>query len=480
MYYYIVNDKKVGPIDEKAIVFLIQNGTITPDTLIQKEGWKSARRAVVVFKEHFTEEVEPVVPNNDPIILSFPLQSIRKKFDARYLGTGCLSLVLCFMLLAGAGSLMNNKAGVTFAVITIILCTVIGAAIVWMLKLEDSKENKAEKQRLDDLRKKLEAYKNTLSGNYNQLKEMQRKIFQAHDAEIIKRSNALAIRYLEENIEWISAKLKSDNYPQIKERLTTTLNSCRAIGYVISKDEEKRLVDMLQEQYQKILRREAEKEEQAQLKAQIREEQRIQREIEQMREKQRAAEREKTALEKAIQEALEAAQGQHSQEILEMEKRLAEKQAELDANQRTLSNAEKGIKAGNVYVISNIGSFGKDVFKVGMTRRLEPMERVKELGDASVPFPFDVHMMIQCEDAPALENALHKALSHQRVNKVNLRKEYFRATIDDLVRLVEQNHGKVEYIADPEALEYFQTINMTPEDEAFLEKAFESVPDLDE
>ena len=79
-----------------------------------------------------------------------------------------------------------------------------------------------------------------------------------------------------------------------------------------------------------------------------------------------------------------------------------------------------------MYVLSNIGSFGEGVYKIGMTRRLEPQDRVRELGDASVPFPFDVHMMISCDDAPSLENALHRESHKQRVNKVNFRKEFFR------------------------------------------------------
>jgi hypothetical protein len=121
-------------------------------------------------------------------------------------------------------------------------------------------------------------------------------------------------------------------------------------------------------------------------------------------------------------------------------------------------------RAGNVYVISNIGSFGEDVFKIGMTRRLEPLDRVKELGDASVPFPFDVHMMIFSEDAPALEAALHRKFNHERVNRVNLRKEFFRVRLDDIVTSVEQLAGRVEYLADPEALEFRESQRMTDED----------------
>ena len=94
-------------------------------------------------------------------------------------------------------------------------------------------------------------------------------------------------------------------------------------------------------------------------------------------------------------------------------------------------------KAGTVYVISNIGSFGDDVFKIGMTRRLEPMDRIRELGDASVPFPFDVHSFIFSEDAVALETKLHRMLNNKRINKINLRKEFFRISLDELQALVE-------------------------------------------
>lgn len=119
-------------------------------------------------------------------------------------------------------------------------------------------------------------------------------------------------------------------------------------------------------------------------------------------------------------------------------------------------------------MISNIGSFGENVYKVGMTRRLEPMDRVVELGDASVPFPFDVHMMISCDDAPTLENQLHRALNDARVNKINLRKEFFRVDLETIHRLVEENHGEVEYVAEPEALQYRETLEMTDDDFAYV------------
>lgn len=108
-------------------------------------------------------------------------------------------------------------------------------------------------------------------------------------------------------------------------------------------------------------------------------------------------------------------------------------------------------------MLSNIGSFGEGVFKIGLTRRLDPYERVDELGDASVPFPFDVHAIIYAEDAPWLEAKLHKAFASRRVNIVNHRKEYFRVTLDDIRDEVQKLHGLVTFQLTPEAEEYNKT-----------------------
>ncbi|CNI02690.1 T5orf172 domain [Yersinia kristensenii] len=115
-------------------------------------------------------------------------------------------------------------------------------------------------------------------------------------------------------------------------------------------------------------------------------------------------------------------------------------------------------KQGHIYVISSIGSFGEDVFKIGMTRRLEPMERVKELSGAAVPFDFDIHAMISCDDAPALEKTLHDHLKNYRINKINLRKEFFRVELSKIINEVERHYGRIDYIADPVALQYLQSL----------------------
>jgi Domain of unknown function (DUF4041)/T5orf172 domain len=143
------------------------------------------------------------------------------------------------------------------------------------------------------------------------------------------------------------------------------------------------------------------------------------------------------ALEKARRD-LETVTGQ-AQEILlnqieELQKRLTEAEAN---KERAISQAQL-TKFGHVYIISNIGSFGENIYKIGMTRRLEPMDRVKELGGASVPFPFDVHAMIFCENAPELESRLHRYLSDRRMNKENTRKEFFQVSLDEVVKTVRE------------------------------------------
>ena len=111
-----------------------------------------------------------------------------------------------------------------------------------------------------------------------------------------------------------------------------------------------------------------------------------------------------------------------------------------------------------MYVISNIGSFGKGIYKIGMTRRLEPMDRVDELGDASVPFKFDVHAMIFSDDAPSLENALHKAFDDRKVNMINGRKEFFKVSLKEIEEVVKANHEKlIEFNEVPDAEQYRET-----------------------
>jgi hypothetical protein len=201
-----------------------------------------------------------------------------------------------------------------------------------------------------------------------------------------------------------------------------------------------------------------EKEFQAELKRQMREEKQRQDELEQQ---QREAEEEEQRLaeqQRLLEEALLAAEGAHREELERQRLELEQKIQDVHQQYERAKSMAQLTKQGHVYVISNIGSFGENVFKIGMTRRLEPMERVKELSGAAVPFDFDVHAMISCDDAPALEKTLHDHLESYRINRINLRKEFFRVELSRIIDEVERHHGQVEYIADPAALQYLQSL----------------------
>lgn len=143
--------------------------------------------------------------------------------------------------------------------------------------------------------------------------------------------------------------------------------------------------------------------------------------------------------------------------------------------ERAMSMAQQ-TRAGHVYVISNIGSFGDEVFKVGMTRRLEPTERVQELGDASVPFSFDIHAMIYTDDAPGLERQLQTALEPYRVNRINPRKEFFRVPQKHLKNLLLEHAPQAVFVDAAEAQDYWMSLLpaeiQTAQEKSLLEQMF--------
>ena len=135
---------------------------------------------------------------------------------------------------------------------------------------------------------------------------------------------------------------------------------------------------------------------------------------------------------------------------------------QLQDKERAISRAQL-TKTGHVYVISNLGSFGENIYKIGLTRRLEPMIRVKELGDASVPFQFDVHAMIFSENAPELEKTLHHEFEDKRVNLINKRKEYFNTSLTDIESVVHKHDAEIIFTKIAEAKEYYQTLKLIEE-----------------
>lgn len=197
-----------------------------------------------------------------------------------------------------------------------------------------------------------------------------------------------------------------------------------------------------------------ERDEQRRLREQMREEEKARREFERaIREAAKEEELLRKAMEK-VQKEVDQANAEQRAKYEEQLRVLTEKlQAAEEKNQRALSMAQQ-TKRGHVYIISNTGAFGDDVYKIGLTRRLEPVDRIRELGDASVPFEFDIHAMIFCEDAPAVERDLHRKFALMQMNKVNFRKEFFRVSLKDLRAELETMGVKAHWTMTAEAREY--------------------------
>lgn len=211
-------------------------------------------------------------------------------------------------------------------------------------------------------------------------------------------------------------------------------------------------------EYNYYVKKEQARQEQIAIREQMRQEAEERKALEQERKKIENEEskynKEIEKLKAQLQEAADKEQAILNAKILELQAKLSDVVIKKD-NIVQLQNG----KAGNVYIISNLGSFGDNVFKVGMTRRLNPQDRVNELGDASVPFKFDVHSFIFSEDAVGLEKHLHDILNEKRVNKVNLRREFFYTSVDELEALVNEIAPTAEFNKTMLAEEFRQSLS---------------------
>ncbi|MFI7885959.1 DUF4041 domain-containing protein [Pseudomonas juntendi] len=263
-------------------------------------------------------------------------------------------------------------------------------------------------------------------------------------------------------VDSILTRTKSDNHGKLEQEIRdaaalVNLNGAPFRNARITEEYMNSRLEELRWAVTAKLLKDQEREEQRQLREQIREEEKARREFERAI---KEAAKEEATLRKALEKAQEQVAAASAAERAEFEARLALLQEQLqaaeDKNQRAISMAQQ-TRAGHVYVISNIGSFGEQVFKIGMTRRLEPLDRVRELGDASVPFEFDVHAMIFSDDAPGLEKQLYRHFLREQVNKVNPRKEFFRIGLPAIRAELEQLGVETQWTMSAKALEFKET-----------------------
>ncbi len=256
--------------------------------------------------------------------------------------------------------------------------------------------------------------------------------------------------------------VKPSNYAKILERIdkvaTDLEKSVVSMKCGFNRDYVELKFKECEVQYQFKLKDEREKEEQAAIKEQMREEQKAIREFERALAK---AQREEKMYKEALEEARKEFELAGNKDRKKMEAKiefLEEQLREAEENEKRAKSMAEQTRRGYVYIISNIGSFGDDIYKIGLTRRLEPMDRVKELSDASVPFSFDVHAMIYSEDAPALETQLHKEFTHYRVNQVNHRKEFFNVSLLDIMEKTKEILGeKINFKITALAKDYYES-----------------------
>lgn len=280
---------------------------------------------------------------------------------------------------------------------------------------------------------------------------------------VIDSQSKQILRSFNTECDSLYLNVNSKNYEAYHKKISNafeTLNRLYAIDSVeITRDYLKLKLEKLSLIHAKLLKIEQEKEIQREIKAQMREEERVRREIENEKKKIEKEEKQFNNEVNLLLKRLEKAQNTVEAEVYAEKIRSLElKISELEKDKKDVLNREANTRAGYVYIISNIGSFGENIYKIGMTRRLEPTERIKELGDASVPFEFDIHAMIFSDDAPKLEKILHNHFRDRELNKVNHRKEFFNVHIDEIEELVIKEHNNtVEFVKIPIADQYWES-----------------------
>ena len=277
--------------------------------------------------------------------------------------------------------------------------------------------------------------------------------------KMVKDMQKLLLRAFNSECDELVDKVKYNNFDSAYSRMTKACEAISKCGKIMNIAISTAYFNLKRDELCLALeyrqKKQAEKDEQKEIRDRMRDEAKLQKEIEEARKK---IQKEKTHYLNALgslDTQLAAAPENEKAALLTKRNEIVKQLVEIDKSLVDIDYREANAKAGYVYIISNIGSFGENVYKIGMTRRLDPMDRVDELGDASVPFNFDVHAMIFSDNAPALEAALHRAFENLKVNMINTRREFFNVTLEEIEAEVKKNYDKtVEFTRFPLAEQY--------------------------
>lgn len=312
--------------------------------------------------------------------------------------------------------------------------------------------NRARQKQLIKIHNAVSGYTNwTVNGSAAQGKKM------------VSDTQKLLLRAFNSECDELVGKVKYTNFEASLNKIRKSAETISKLGAImgisITSTYLKLKEDELHLAFEYQCKKQQEKEEARAARQEQREQEKLEKELETQRQKiEKEQSHYQTAYEKIKSQIL-----QHPDDIdlLKKKEEMENQLSEIDKALENIDYRQANMRAGYVYIISNIGAFGENIYKIGMTRRLDPQERVDELGDASVPFNFDVHAMIFSDDAPALEAALHKAFENKKVNMVNHRREFFRVTLDEIKEVIKKNFDKtVEFVDVPDAEQYRISMKM--------------------
>lgn len=312
--------------------------------------------------------------------------------------------------------------------------------------------NRARQKQLIKIHNAVSGYTNwTVNGSAAQGKKM------------VSDTQKLLLRAFNSECDELVGKVKYTNFEASLNKIRKSAETISKLGaimgisitstYLKLKEDELRLA------FEYQCKKQQEKEEARAARQEQREQEKLEKELEAQRQKiEKEQSHYQTAYEKIKSQIL---QHPDDTDLLKKKEEMENQLSEIDKALENIDYRQANMRAGYVYIISNIGAFGENIYKIGMTRRLDPQERIDELGDASVPFNFDVHAMIFSDDAPALEAALHKAFENKKVNMVNHRREFFHVTLDEIKEVIRKNFDKtVEFVDVPDAEQYRISMKM--------------------